>query len=294
MSLVDEARPETVTTHDIQSADGLKLFVRDYPAVAPETGLPVVCIHGLTRNSRDFELVAPRIAALGRRTLALDVRGRGNSQRDPDAAHYSPVIYVQDVIRVLDQLGVKRAVFIGTSMGGIITMSLAVTAGRYIAAAVLNDVGPVLEGAGLERIAGYVGKVMRYDSVDAAVAATKAAQAAAHPNRDDAFWRRFVRRTARIEADGGVTLDYDPAIANAFANGAAPVDMTTLFEALAKVPVLVVRGGESDLLSREGIDLMRIVKPNLLAVEAPGVGHAPTLEEDESWNAIVDFLAVVD
>ena len=151
-----------------------------------------------------------------------------------------------------------------------------------------------LKGAGLERIAGYVGKVMRYDSVDAAVAATKAAQAAAHPNRDDAFWRRFVRRTARIEADGGVTLDYDPAIANAFANGAAPVDMTTLFEALAKVPVLVVRGGESDLLSREGIDLMRIVKPNLLAVEAPGVGHAPTLEEDESWNAIVDFLAAVD
>jgi pimeloyl-ACP methyl ester carboxylesterase len=291
---IEEARAETFAAHDVSAADGLRLSVRDYPAVAPANGLPVICLHGLTRNARDFELVAPRVAALGRRVLALDVRGRGASARDPDASHYAAPVYVQDVLTVLDALHTPRAVFLGTSMGGIITMALAAAAPERIAAAILNDIGPVLETAGLERIAAYVGKTMDYETVAAAIAAIKAGQAPAYPDRDDQFWRAFLRRIARIEADGRVRLDYDPAIANAFAGGAAPADMSPLFEALAKAPVLSIRGALSDLLSPDGVARMRALKPTLVSVEIPNVGHAPTLEEPEAWNAIVDFLAVVD
>ena len=292
--LGDDARAEG-EARTIQSADGLPLFVRDYAPTMPVTGLPVICLHGLTRNSRDFELVAPRIAALGRRVLALDVRGRGQSARDRDPTHYSPVVYTQDVLTILDRLGISRAVFLGTSMGGIITMVVAATQPARVAAAILNDVGPVLESAGYQRIAGYVGKNMEFPSAEAALAAIKSVQGSAYPDRDDLFWRNFMRRTCRTLQDGRVAFDYDQAIAQAFEGGAGPADLTSLFESLAKTgPLLVVQGALSDLLSAEGVDLMRIVKHDLQAVHVPGVGHAPTLEEETAWLAIIDFLAIVD
>ena len=287
----DLAEP-ALTERRFKSLDGLDLYARDYAAVAPESGLPVVCLHGLTRNSRDFELVAPRIASLGRRVIVPDVRGRGLSARDPKAEQYAPAVYVQDLIVLLDQLAIPRAVFVGTSMGGIVTMLLAAMTKGRIAAAVLNDVGPVLEETGLKRIAGYVGKAMEFANWAEAQAAVKAAQSAAFPKAGDAFWARFVRRVCRDLPDGRVAFDYDEAIARPFANTAAP-DMTPLFEALSVAPVMVVRGALSDLLSAEGIDLMRIVKADLMAVEVADVGHAPTLEEPEAWNALVDFLAGV-
>ncbi len=137
---------------------GLALYARDYAGSGGPARCPVVCIHGLTRNSGDFEEVAPWIAAQGRRVIAVDIRGRGRSARDPDPRRYNPVVYTKDVLRLLDEAGIARAVFIGTSMGGIITMAIAGKRLRAIAAAVLNDVGPVISMAGLTRIAGYVGQ----------------------------------------------------------------------------------------------------------------------------------------
>jgi pimeloyl-ACP methyl ester carboxylesterase len=276
----------------ITAKDGLSNYVRDYAPITPTHGLPVMCLHGLTRNSRDFELVAPRIASLGRRVLAPDVRGRGASGRDANADHYAPAVYVGDVVTMLDALGIKQVVIVGTSMGGIIAMLMAAMAPGRIAAAVLNDVGPVLEEAGLKRIATYVGKAMEFANWDEAIAAVRAAQGPAFPKADDAFWARFARRVCRQMAGGAIAYDYDPAIARPFADTAAP-DMTPLFEALAKTPVLTVRGALSDLLSEEGVALMRLVAPDMPSADVPDVGHAPTLEEPEAWNAIVDFLAGV-
>jgi pimeloyl-ACP methyl ester carboxylesterase len=287
----DLAEP-AVRDCSITAPDGLKLHVREYAPIAPEFGVPVICLHGLTRNARDFELVAPRIACLGRRVLVPDMRGRGGSERDADASHYAPAVYVGDVLAILDALQAPRAVFVGTSMGGIITMLMAAMAPGRIAAAVLNDVGPVLEEAGLKRIAAYVGKQMEFASWAEAALAVRQAQATAFPNGDTAFWERFARRVCVHRADGKIVFDYDPAIARPFASTAAP-DMTPLFEALAKSPILVVRGANSDLLSEEGVELMRLVKADLPAAVVPGIGHAPTLEEPAAWEAIVAFLARV-
>ena len=280
--------------HRIETADGPKVYARDY--VVGGDRLPVVCLHGLTRNSADFEAVAPEIAALGRRVIAIDARGRGKSDDDPDPTRYRPDVYVGDVLRILDTLGVSRAMFLGTSMGGIMTMLGAVMAPDRISAAILNDIGPEIDPAGLKRIASYVGKSGPGASWEEMTAAVKAAQGIAFPGKDDAFWRTFTRRVARERSDGRVEFAYDPAIANAFSAtpAAPPPSMIPLFEMLASRPILVVRGAISDLLSRDGVATMKRIKPNLEAVEVPNVGHAPTLEEPEAWTAIAAFLSKVE
>jgi pimeloyl-ACP methyl ester carboxylesterase len=283
----------------IATVDGLALYARDYAPLLPETGLPVICLHGLTRNSRDFEVIAPRIAALGRRVIAADMRGRGQSANDPDPAHYVPAVYAQDVMKLMDALSIPKAVFIGTSMGGIITMTLAMMAPERIAAAVLNDIGPKVNVAGLSRIVGYVGHVRPVASWDDAVEAIRETNGVAFPGRadDEMFWRAFARRVFRSRDDGQLELDYDPHIALAFADfdEDAPLpDMTPLFAALAQKPVLSVRGGISDLFSEDGVAAMRTVKPDLEAVTLDNIGHAPMLDEPEAWDAVLDFLARVD
>jgi len=283
------------TEHSIATVDGPRVYVRDY---APQGGpkLPVVCLHGLTRNSADFDEAAPRIAALGRRVLALDARGRGKSDNDSDPSRYRPDVYCGDTIRALDMLGIARAVFLGTSMGGIMTMILATMAPGRIAAAILNDIGPVVDPKGVARIASYVGKSGPFDSWDEMTAAAKAAQGPLFPGRDDAFWRRFVHRVARERADGKVEFAYDPKIATTFATppSSPPPSMIPLFEALARVPVLVIRGADSDILSRDGLAAMKQIKPDLAVIEVPGIGHAPTLDEPEARTAIEQFLAKVE
>jgi pimeloyl-ACP methyl ester carboxylesterase len=138
------------------SHDGLSLYFRDYRASGDR--LPVICLHGLTRNSKDFEEIAPRIAAGGRRVIVLDVRGRGRSDRDPSPANYHPKTYARDVLGLMDSLGIAKAVFLGTSMGGIITMTLAALRPKAVAAAILNDVGPAVAPEGIARILAYTGK----------------------------------------------------------------------------------------------------------------------------------------
>jgi pimeloyl-ACP methyl ester carboxylesterase len=283
----------------IATVDGLALYARDYPPLAPQTGAPVICLHGLTRNSRDFEIIAPRIAALGRRTIVPDMRGRGKSANDPDPAHYVPAVYAQDVLKLMNELGVAKAVFIGTSMGGLITLVIAAIAPDRIAASVLNDVGPQLNTSGVSRIASYVGNVQPVATVQEAAAAIRSTSGAAFPDRldDDAFWLDFVRRTFREREDGQFELDYDPLIALAFADldpGAPPPDLMPYFQALAKVPVLSVRGELSDILSADAVQRMLEASDRVEAVTVEGVGHAPLLDEPDAWDAILDFLARVD
>lgn len=272
------------------SADGLRLYARDYAGADGEARLPVICIHGLTRNSKDFEDVAPVIAAAGRRVLVLDVRGRGRSDRGPVAANYHPGTYAADVIALMDALGIARAAFVGTSMGGLITMTLALMAPGRVAAGLLNDVGPELDPAGIARIAGYAGKAAAIGNWDEAADYAERTNGAAFPNRSREFWDAFARRLLR-DVDGKPALDYDPAIASAVAPGAIP-DMWPLFAAFsAGRPISLVRGEISDLITADIAARMQAAAPHLDVAAVPDVGHAPMLDEPEAKAAIERFLA---
>jgi len=275
---------------------GIALYARDYAGAGGTARCPVVCLHGLTRNSADFEDVAPWIAARGRRVLALDVRGRGRSQRDPDPTRYNPKVYCGDVLRLLDEAGIARAVFVGTSMGGIITMAIAMKRLGAIAGAVLNDVGPMLSMKGLERIKGYVGKGVPVETWDDAAAYIASINGPAFPDHTHEDWLRFARRTFREEG-GRVVLDYDPKIAEAIQGAKLkPTSIVAklLYRRLARNrPTLLIRGGNSDIVDAGGAEYMRRAAPGLRYAEVPGVGHAPMLTEPEARAALEDFLAGV-
>jgi pimeloyl-ACP methyl ester carboxylesterase len=284
--------------HAYATIDGLSLYTRDYAPLKPVTGLPVLCLHGLTRNSKDFEVIAPRIAALGRRVIAPDMRGRGQSANDSDPAHYVPAVYAQDVLKLLDTLEIPKAVFLGTSMGVLITMVVAALAPDRISAAVMNDIGPRVEVAGLSRIVAYVGRGRPMASWSEAREAVRSLGGEAFPERldDDAFWETMARRMYRTRDDGQIEADYDANIALAFTDPTEtpPPDLTPLFQNLVAKPVLSIRGELSDILTADGVAHMRGLKPDLDAIEVPRIGHAPILEEPEAWDAILDFLARVD
>lgn len=281
--------------HRIPTKDGPNLYLRDYAPHGGGAAASVLCIPGLTRNSADFEVVAPRIAALGRRVLAVDLRGRGRSDNDPDPRRYRPDVYALDIVHILDTLELSHAVFLGTSLGGIVTMLVGTISQNLVSAAVLNDIGPVVDPAGIARIASYVGKSGPFASWSALIEAIKLSQGAAYPGADDAFWRSFAERVAHALPDGRIAFAYDPAIAQGFAQpqDAPPPPLMPLFQALAAKPILSIRGELSDILSKDGVAAMREVKPDLEAIEIPRVGHAPTLEEPHAWHALTAFLARV-
>ena len=250
----------------------------------------MLCLHGLTRNSRDFEAFAERYA--GRfRVIAVDFRGRGMSERDPQPARYLPLTYAADILQLIDELAIDRAVFVGTSLGGLVTMLVAGMQPQRIAGAILNDVGPELDNRGLERIRSYVGKPMRFRDWDEAadyIAAINRNLPASYGPDD---WRRAARRLCREDGDA-IVFDYDMAIAEPFnqPNGAAAFDMWPLYRRLGQAPLLVVRGEDSDLLSRATAKAMLDAAPGAQLVTVPGVGHAPDLTERAAVAAIDDFL----
>ncbi|WP_184715200.1 alpha/beta hydrolase [Caulobacter sp.] len=286
------------------SYEGLPLHARDYAPVGESQKLPVICIHGLTRNARDFEDLAPKIAATGRRVLAVDVRGRGLSAHDPNPMNYHPGTYAADIVALLDAAGIEKAVFVGTSMGGLITMVLTSIRPEAIAAVVLNDVGPELSPVGLARIAGYTGMASRFETWDEAVAYARRINEAAFPAYGAQDWDAFARRLFN-EQDGAFALAYDPDIAapiKAAAEAAAktqaeggaalaPPDMYPLFRALAKErPLLLVRGGISDLIDPAIAERMHAAAPSMIYAEVANVGHAPMLTEPQAWAAIENLL----
>ena len=267
--------------------DGLKLHYRDYPGDPAKP--PLLCLPGLTRNARDFaelaELYSPRF-----RVIALDFRGRGLSEYDPVPARYVPPTYAGDVIELLDQLGIDRAIFVGTSLGGLVTMAVAVLQPQRVAAAILNDVGPVINDVGIDRIKSYVGSGQRFKNWDeAAETIARNTQAFEYYSHED--WVRMAKRNCR-EDNGEIVFDYDEAIALPFA--AAPstptVDLWPFFAALAHKPLLVIRGAKSDLLSAETLAKMHEVTPRMRSAVVASVGHAPDLSEPEAAAAIAAFL----
>jgi pimeloyl-ACP methyl ester carboxylesterase len=276
----------------LQTADGPRVHYLDYGPRA-ETGATVLCLHGLTRNERDFEGLAPRIANLGHRVIVPSQRGRGLSDPDPEVERYNPAVYVADVLALLDRLEVDRAVFVGTSMGGLMTMIAGAQAPDRLAAAVLNDVGPELDPVGLERIRGYAGAAKTAWSWDEAAALCREINGAAFPDEQGvSFWRTFARRIFRETAPGRITLDYDPEIARSVRpNAGPPADLWPLFDALHTIPMLVVRGEISDVLMISTVDEMRRRKPDLTVASVPRVGHAPFMTEPAAWKALQTFLA---
>lgn len=275
-----------------RGADGVGLYGADYAPAGDVTGLPVICLHGLTRNSRDFEVVAPWIADRGRRVVAMDVRGRGRSDRDPEPSRYNPLVYAVDVVGFMASLGIPRAVFVGTSMGGLITLVVAAMTSEAVAGAVLNDVGPEVSPEGLGRILRYAG---------APTAVTTWAQAADYArsvspgvSMDEDRAACIARRLFREDASGVPIRDYDPAIMapiSAMPAQAPAPDLWPAFSALAAGrPILVVRGQESDILAPATLARMAAEARDLTSVEVPGVGHAPTLEEASVLPALAAFL----
>ena len=267
--------------------DGLRLHYRDYPGSSDRP--PILCLPGLTRNSRDFANFAERYSPQFR-VLALEFRGRADSDYDSQPMRYNPLTYAGDVIELLDQLGIAQAVFVGTSLGGLVTMTVAALAPQRIAATILNDIGPELSTAGLDRIRSYVGNDVRFRTWDDAAEkiANNLGRVPASYTHED--WVRMARRVCR-EENGEIRFDYDMDIVVPFEAAPAPtIDMWPLFIVLAQKPLLVVRGERSDLLSAEAAAKMQAAAPNVRFAVVPGVGHAPELDEPEAIGAIDTFL----
>ncbi len=275
-----------------ETADGLHLEYRDYPALGDQDKLPVLCLHGLTRNLRDFEDLAPRIAAQGHRVITASQRGRGRSDWDPDPSHYQPAHYAQDMIGLLDRLKIDTAIFVGTSMGGLMTMVVAALAPSRIAAVVLNDIGPELDPVGIGRIQQYAGRAGEHDSWAAAAAYVREVNEHAFPDETtDAFWLDFARRTHREDPSGRIIPECDPAVGEVIRNASEPVpDLWPLFAALKPLPTLLVRGAISDLLAESTVAKMLQLKPDMAVSRVSQVGHAPFLTEQDAWQALSRFL----
>lgn len=275
------------------SQDGLRLYYRDYgDAAAP--GMPLLCLAGLTRNSRDFDGLARREAAR-RRVLAPDYRGRGRSAYDPEWRHYEPTRYVGDIGHLLAVAGVRRCVVFGTSLGGLLAMGMGAAHPTALAGVVLNDIGPELDPRGVARIGDYVGQTPTLPDLDTGARHLKGLLGPAFPDYDDARWRSEAAKDFIVRPDGSLAVDYDPALARALRHpGNAMRDLWPLFRSLARVPVLALRGELSDLLSEATFRRMAEEHPRLTAVTVPGRGHVPNLDEPEAVRAIERFLQDID
>jgi pimeloyl-ACP methyl ester carboxylesterase len=276
--------------HFYSSADGLKLYFRVYPARRPG-GMPLLCLPGLTRNSRDFVALAGHLQARNE-VLTADLRGRGLSDRDNDPSRYQLPNYVRDMWALLDSRGLSRVIVIGTSLGGLIGMAMAALRPANIAGLVLNDIGPELDPAGVRRIAAYAGKLPPVSSWDEAAAQTKSVYGLALPDLTDAEWLDYARCGYRENAQGVPVPDMDPKISEAFKNSsAAAPDMWPLYAQISQVPMLVIRGAHSDILSAATVTRMARERPDLIHIEVAGRGHTPLLSEPQCIAAIDAFVA---
>jgi len=270
--------------HFVDAPDGARLFVRAFGA---PTGYPaVVCIPGLTRTGRDFTGLATDLAQ-DRLVLAVDLRGRGRSDHDPTKRSYRLESYAEDVRSILDHFGLENAALIGTSLGGLTAMWLGAAHPDRVASIVLNDIGPEIQPEGAARIAAYAGRLAPVRSWDDAVAQTRLVSEAATPGLSDDEWLAVARQRYREEPDGTVVIDHDPGVVGGPGETADPWDV---FERLAGIPLLVLRGATSDVLAAATVRTMRMRRPDLVSVEIPDRGHAPTLDEPTARLAIRRFL----
>ena len=276
--------------HFFQTQDGLRLYARDYPG--PNDKAPVVlCLHGLTRNSRDFQELAPALADHFR-VLVPEQRGRGQSDYDDEVSRYALLQYVEDMRGLLSDLGIEQVAIVGTSMGGLMTFALNAMYPGLVTRAVINDIGPEIAEVGLNRIKSYVGMVGPFADWKEATAYLMAASAEIFPDWQDAQWADFARQ-CYIERDGQVVIDYDPRIAEpltAEGNDTEAETLWSLFATMSAVPSLLVRGELTDLLTQSCVTKMREVHPSMAVLPVPRVGHAPMLNESGVTQAIREFL----
>jgi pimeloyl-ACP methyl ester carboxylesterase len=282
----------------ITAPDGLRLHVRDH-GDRRSRRLPVVCLPGLSRTAEDFDVLAAALAAdaaAPRRVLALDYRGRGLSEYDRNPENYAIPVELADVIAVLVACGAAPAIIVGTSRGGLLAMALAVKQPGAIAGAVLNDIGPVIEAQGLTRIKGYVGKLPEPRSFQEGADILRRVSGGQFPKLQAADWLGAAKRGWR-EQDGRLVTTYDPALARNLAaidpNQPIPT-MWPQFEALAHVPVMVIRGANSDILSPETVEAMKARHPDMAVAVVPDQGHAPLLAEPDIIARIAQFAAECD
>jgi pimeloyl-ACP methyl ester carboxylesterase len=250
----------------------------------------LVCVHGLTRCARDFDFLAQEMARCGYRVICPDVAGRGDSGWLTDPMDYAVPTYTKHMLLLLAHLQLESVHWVGTSLGGLIGMSIAAMPGSPIGRLVLNDVGPVLTVAAVQRIAAYVGKWPPLPDIEAAERYVRDVSAPFGPHTD-AEWRFLTEHVVRRNPDGSLRMHYDPAIAVPFSAEPArrDVELWVLYDAI-RCPTLVLRGEHSDLLSRETVAQMAVRGPRARAVEFAGVGHAPTLIHADQIAVVRDFL----
>jgi pimeloyl-ACP methyl ester carboxylesterase len=277
----------------VSAPDGLRLHVREY-GQAVIAALSVVCLPGLARTTADFDALGPALAGgqPQRRVIAVDSRGRGQSEYDANAQNYNLTVELADLIAVLIALEIKQAVFIGSSRGGILTMLLAAAHPEIITGAVLHDIGPIVEGEGVARIKSYVGKLRQPQNLKEGAEILRGLFAAQFPKLTAAQWLSAARRTWKPQA-GKLVLTYDPALAQTLADFDIEHPLSPLwneFEALARVPLLVIRGARSDILSAATLSAMRARHPGLESIEVADQGHVPLLEGDDLIGRIIAFV----
>ncbi len=280
--------------HYYSSSDGLRLYARDYPCAGEQQGV-ILCMHGLTRNSADFEPIMPTLVR-NHRVIAADQRGRGNSAYDQQTANYHPGTYVQDMFSLLDSLGIDRVILFGTSLGGLMATMMKASQAERVQAIIINDICPDIAEAGLARIMGYVGSNGQFNNWDDAVAELRMLNDAVFPEMDKQGWDRFAKRIFIEDGNGGYRFNYDPNIQQALrenSDNAAPPDLWPLFAAAGETPLMLIHGEISDLLESVGVDKFKSLVPELVYLKVKGVGHAPLLDEPEVAPAVDHFLAHV-
>lgn len=284
------SQPVVFESRFFTAADGLRLHMRDYGPRA-SSALPIVCLPGLARTAGDFDRLARALCG-SRRVVALDYRGRGLSERDKNWKNYDLEVENADILTVLTAAGIAAAIFVGTSRGGLHIMATAATRPTLLRGAVLNDIGPVIEAKGLMRIRGYVGRLPRPSSWADAIDLLKATGSAQFTALDDADWEAYARLTFE-ERDGRLVLQYDPVLRR----GLEALDLeTTLpavwsqFEGLREVPLLVIRGENSDLLAPGTVEEMLRRHPGGQSWIVPGQGHAPLLQDAATIERIAAFV----
>ena len=278
----------------ITAKDGLRLHALDY-GDRHSPRLPIVCLPGLTRTVEDFAVLAAALAN-DRRVLSLDYRGRGRSDYDPNPDHYAIAVESADVVTVMAALDAIPAIVVGTSRGGLIAMTLAAEKSELLAGVVLNDIGPVVDIEGVIRIKGYVGQLQHPTSYQEAAEFLRRSTGNQFPKLGAADWLAAAKRGWREEA-GRLVSTYDPALANTFQGFDPDKPFPTLwpqFDAMAQVPLMVVRGANSDILSGATVVAMRKRRPDMEVLVVPDQGHAPLLAETDSIRAIAGFAAKCD